>query len=185
VFEERVSGPLEGDEEPFSSGRADIRFLCAPLYRWVRETRRPIELLPLPVPIDARAQGRPVYFADVVVRAQAAAQTFADLRGGIWPYNDRNSRSRWFNMLDRVGESFFAQHIHSGSHLRSLEIVFSGAADAAAIDSNVLRLYPTSELRVLETWGPFAIQPTIVRSSLNPAIKARVANALLTLSERS
>jgi hypothetical protein len=92
VFEERVSGPLEGDEEPFSSGRADIRFLCAPLYRWVRETRRPIELLPLPVPIDARAQGRPVYFADVVVR---------------------------------------------------------------------------------------------VRSSLNPAIKARVANALLTLSERS
>ena len=41
----------------------------------------------------------------------------------VWAYNDRNSRSGWFSMLDRVGKSFFAQTMHSGSHLRSIEMV--------------------------------------------------------------
>jgi ABC-type phosphate/phosphonate transport system substrate-binding protein len=40
------------------------------------------------------------------------------------------------------------------------------------------------DLRVIESWGPFAIQPTIVRVALDASAKARVANALLTLHER-
>ena len=30
VFEERISGPLAGDDDPFASGDADVGFVCAP-----------------------------------------------------------------------------------------------------------------------------------------------------------
>jgi hypothetical protein len=37
---------------------------------------------------------------------------------------------------------------------------------------------------VLGSWGPFAIQPTIIPAAADPSAKTRVANALLTLHER-
>jgi hypothetical protein len=37
---------------------------------------------------------------------------------------------------------------------------------------------------VLASWGPFAIQPTIIPKSAEQSVKSRVANALLTLHER-
>ena len=85
MFEERISGPLPGDDEPFSRGEADIGFVCAPSYRMLRGT---VELLPALVPLDARAGGRPVYFADVVVRAGSRLQAGA-------PTPRRATRTSW------------------------------------------------------------------------------------------
>jgi len=179
VFEERISGPLAGDDEPFSRGEADIGFICAPSYRVLRGT---VELLPALVPVDVRAEGRPVYFAAVVVRADSRFRTIEDLRGARWAYNDRNSRSGWFSMLERVGSSdFFGSLLHAGSHLRSLDAVADGRADAAAIDSNVLALNRRGELRVIESWGPFAIQPAIIRSAISEARKRELAATLLAM----
>ena len=178
-FNEAISGPLPGDDEPFTNGRADVGFVCSPTYRWLRPK---VELLPLPIPADPRAEGRPIYFGDVIARRDI--KTLEDLRGGVWAYNDRNSRSGWFSMIDRLGESFFGRAVHSGSHLRSIEMVRSGEADAAAIDSNVLAMQRPKDLVVLGSWGPFAIQPTIMPSAAEPAVKSRVASALLTLHER-
>lgn len=179
VFEPRISGPLAGDDEPFSRGEVDIGFVCAPSYRVLRGT---VELLPALVPIDARAEGKPVYFADVVVRADANIRNFDDLHGKRWAYNDRNSRSGWFSMLERAGsETFFGSLLHAGSHLQSLDAVAGGRADAAAIDSNVLALNRRNELRVLESWGPFAIQPSIVRSALPEERKREIAAAMLSI----
>jgi phosphonate transport system substrate-binding protein len=187
AFEERISGPLAGDDDPFASGTADIGFVCAPSFRFLNRSERTIELLPLPVPADPRAEGNPVYFADVVVSADSAARAFADLRGARWAYNDRNSKSGWFSMAERCApelpEGFFGELIASGSHLRSLELVASGAADAAAIDSNVLRMQRHS-LRVIDAWGPFPIQPAVIRASISDETKRRVADALLTIHER-
>ena len=56
-----------------------------------------------------------------------------------------------------------------------------GEADAAAIDSNVLALHRPRELRVIESWGPFAIQPSIIRSALPEERKRGVAAALLSI----
>ena len=180
-FNESISGPLAGDDEPFTNGRADIGFVCSPTYRWLQ---RKVELLPLPVPADPRSNGRPVYFGQVIVRADRAVRTLEDLHGSVWAYNDRNSRSGWFAMLERAGARFFSGYVHSGSHLRSIEMVRSGAADAASIDSNVLLRQNVSDLRIIETWGPFAIQPAIVRADLDAELKARAVTALLTLHER-
>jgi ABC-type phosphate/phosphonate transport system substrate-binding protein len=186
AFESRISGPLAGDDNVFAGDAADVGFLCAPSFRWLNASGRSVDLLPLPVPSDPRAEGRPVYFADVVVRADSPARTFAGLRGVRWSFNDRNSKSGWFSMLERIApdkaEDFFGEIIPSGSHLRSLELVAGGAANAAAIDSNVLRANSCHGLRVLESWGPFPIQPAVVRSGF--AHKERAAAALLTIHER-
>ncbi len=177
--EERISGPLAGDDEPFSRGDADIGFICAPSYRVLRGT---VELLPALVPLDARAEGKPVYFADVVVRRESNVKTFDDLRGACWAYNDRNSRSGWFSMLERAGSpDFFGALLHAGSHLQSLDAVASGRADAAAVDSNVLALNRHDDLKVIESWGPFAIQPAIIRSAIPEERKREVAATLLSI----
>lgn len=189
-FERRISGPMPGDENPLAAGTADIAFLCAPSYRWQRER---LDLLPVPVPADERAAGRPVYFGDVVVRSDDKAESFSDLRRRRWAFNDRNSRSGWFCMLERIAPAeptdYFGEVIDAGSHLESLRLIRAGLADAAAIDSNALRfaahgdpgLY--EELRVLESWGPFPIQPVVVRSTLPPALRTAARNALLRAHE--
>jgi ABC-type phosphate/phosphonate transport system substrate-binding protein len=189
-FERAISGPLEGNADPFADGTADVGFLCAPSYRWLRPR---VELLPVLVPLDPRAANEPVYFADVVVHARSEAERWDHLRGGRWAYNDRNSRSGWFSMLERIApvppEAYFATLMQAGSHVDSLDRVIDGTVDGAAIDSNVLRLQCAlrpelgQSLRILESWGPFPIQPVVLRSAVAPTLKSSIVHALLTLHE--
>jgi hypothetical protein len=64
-----------------------------------------------------------------------------------------------------------------------------GAADVASIDSNVLEilLEQTSALRekvrVLESWGPYPIQPVVVRADLDPALKVALRESLLSTED--
>ena len=185
-FEERISGPLPGDENPFGDGTADVGFVCSPTYKWLHQE---LNLLPVPVPADVRAEGRPVYFGDVVVNKQSPLAMFEDLRGRRWAYNDRNSRSGWFSMLDRIAplppDTFFSELVHAGSHLESLRLVETGQVDAAAIDSNALLNVvrrdggAAAEFRVIETWGPFPIQPVVIRTGIPLHVRTSVHDALL------
>ncbi len=194
--EERVSGPercsVGRSEDPFSRGRADVGFLCAPTYLGLRECESPpAELLGVaPVFEDERARGKPVYFCDVIVRRCSPARSFWDLKGDAWAYNDPWSLSGYGGLAARLGspeeaERFFGRTIRSGSHPASVRLVADGGADAASIDSNVLRLLlertPTlrEEVRVLESWGPYPIQPVVVRTALDPALKATLRESLL------
>ena len=151
------------------------------------------------VPADPRAAGRPVYFADVVVRADDAAAGVADLAGRRWTCNDPESLSGWKSMLARLAEAgrerdphaFFSRVIASGSHRASLELVATGEADASAIDSNALALKLRDDpalaarLRVVETWGPLPIQPILAAPDTPPADLAGAAQALLDLDADS
>jgi hypothetical protein len=76
--EPRVSGPVRGGYDPFSSGEADAGFMCAPPFFWLREQERPpVELAgTAPVFRDDRARGRAVYFSEVVVRRGCPIRTF-------------------------------------------------------------------------------------------------------------
>jgi len=192
-----TSAPLPGEHDPFSLGEADVGFVCAPGYFWLsRRTPSPIELVgAAPVFGGPRACGRPVYFAEVIVARSSSARSFADLDGSRWISNDPASLSGHFSVLEKLadigsGPSFFRRIRFSGSHAASIAAVRDGAADAAAIDSNVLALEidrdPAlwSQLRVLESWGPFPIQPIIVRTELAAATKEDIAAAFLGLSHR-
>jgi phosphonate transport system substrate-binding protein len=192
--EARVSGPVKGTEDPFSTGEVDVGFMCSPSFVWLRELRpAPVELLGVaPVFGDARAAGRPVYFCDVVVRRDGPIRSFADLRGRSWAYNDTRSLSGYYSLLSKLAEvgtdeSYFGRVFRSGSHLSSMELVARGDVDSAAIDSNVLsmRLREVPDLRerlrVIESWGPFPIQPVVVRSTLHPGMKQRLRESLRTV----
>ena len=194
--ESQASGPQKGGECSSFAEEADVAFMCAPSFVWLRDLRPPpVELLGvLPVFDDERNQGKPVYFCDVVVRNDAPIQAFSGLEGGTWAYNDACSLSGYYSLLDKLAESsadesFFDNIFCSGSHLNSIEAVLNGRADAAAIDSNVLRIRfreaPTlsKELRVVESWGPYPIQPVVVSSALPPELKQRLRSAFLSTEQ--
>jgi phosphonate transport system substrate-binding protein len=194
--EARVSGPEKGCEDPFSGDEADVGFMCSPSFVWLRElSPPPVDLLGVaPVFDDARASGRPVYFCDVVVRRDGPIRSFAGLRGHSWAYNDVCSLSGYYSLLNKLAEvgtdeSFFGRVFCSGSHLNSIELVAHGEADAAAIDSNVLniRLREAPDLRgrlrVIESWGPYPIQPVVVRCALHPELKERLRASFLKMDE--
>lgn len=185
---ENASGPVPGDD-PFATGRTDVGFVCAPTWEWMSAEASPsAQLLGVaPVMDDPRAAGRPVYFSDVVVRDHSPARTFGDLAGGRWAYNDPHSLSGCLCLgveLSRRGldVDFFATRVASGSHLRSLALVRAGRVDAAAIDSNVLALDGGEGLRVVESWGPYPIQPVLVRSALPEGLRRDLRTAFLGIS---
>ena len=194
--ESRVSGPQKGGECSSFAEEADVAFMCAPSFIWLRDLQPPpVELLGvLPVFDDERNQGQPVYFCDVVVRNDGPIHAFSELEGGSWAYNDACSLSGYYSLLNKLAESdvdetYFDNIFCSGSHLDSIEAVLSGEADAAAIDSNVLRIrhreVPAlcSKLRVIESWGPFPIQPVVVSSVLPSRLKQRLRAAFLATEE--
>ena len=196
LVETRFSGPRKGVRDPFSAAEADVGFMCAPSFVWLRELRPPpVELLGVaPVFEDDRNLGRPVYFCDVVVRRDGPLRTFPELEGGSWAYNDTCSLSGYYSLIEKLtqvdqDESYFDQMFCSGSHLNSIEAVVNGDVDAAAIDSNVLRIrlkeVPSlrEQLRVIESWGPFPIQPVVVRSAVLPEVKEGLRAALLSTRE--
>ena len=192
--ETRVSGPERGTGNPFSLDAADVGFMCAPSFSWLRELEPPpAELLGVaPVFWDERNGGRPVYFCDVVVRRGGPIRSFADLLGGSWAYNDRCSLSGYYGLLRKLADEgidgrFFGRLLNAGSHLNSMDLVARGEVDAAAIDSNVLILQTRAvpelrdRLRVIESWGPYPVQPVVVRSGLHRVLKERLRASLLTM----
>ena len=195
-IETRVSGPRKGHECYSFGDRVDVAFMCAPSFVWLRGLKSPpAELLGVaPVFDEERAAGRPVYFCDVVVRIDAPFHTLSDLEGSSWAYNDPSSLSGYYGPLHKLAEagkdeSFFGSVSCSGSHLNSIAAILRGEADAAAIDSNVLRIQLqqtpalSQKLRTIESWGPFPIQPVVISSRLHPDLKDQLRAAFLTANE--
>ena len=179
--------PWTEQEHMLATGAADVGFLCGLLY--TQKTDH-LALLAAPVMAAPRYHNQPIYFSDVVVPQGSPFRRFADLRGARWLFNDPGSFSGYAVLRARLaalGETgdFCANITASGGHIRSLEMVAAGAADAAAIDSTVLELERArrpellAQLRVVETLGPHSIPPAAVARHVPPEIQARLRAALL------
>ena len=190
------SGPGPGSPNPFAEGSADVGFVCAPSYVWLSEAAPgSAELAGVAaVHDDERNGGMPLYFSELVVRSGSEARAFDDLLGARFAFNDDCSLSGYFSVLDKLAtrdltESFFGAVVQSGSHLRSLDMLGSGEVDCAAIDANTLQFLASHgvelDIRILETLGPFAVQPVIVRSGLDRGLKRAIAGALLGMHHAS
>lgn len=196
--EERHSGPMHGDHDPFAEGEADLGFLCSPSFLYLRDKPAPsVELVPAGLVFaDPRNRGEATYFSDVVVRRDHPAASFADLCGGVWGFNDTCSLSGYFSTRQHIAElhpadrdgDYFSTWTCTGSHAGSIEAALAGEIDGAAIDSNVLatcrreRPELADQLRVVESWGPFPIQPVVVRAGL-AALAGDIARSLLRLTD--
>jgi phosphonate transport system substrate-binding protein len=187
AVEAELSGPDPNGPDPFSAGAVDVGFMCAPSY--VRlSAAEPPPVVPLAAPVfdGAGVDDRPVYYSDVIVRGDDPATSVADLVAARWGFNDPISLSGYHSLPSTVDR---ARARHTGSHLRSIELIVGGELDAAAIDSNVLAIRLRSEpglrdeIRVVERLGPFPVQPVVASSRLAGDELAALTNALLGMHE--
>jgi phosphonate transport system substrate-binding protein len=128
----------------------------------------------------------------VIVRRDSPFNSFADLRGRSWSYNDPDSHSGYgvtrYHMV-RLGETrgYFGSVVQAGFHQESIRMVRDGEIDASAIDSQVLAVAMRDDpalarqLRVIGTLGPSSIQPVVAARTLPDSLKAEVRAAILRI----
>lgn len=171
----------------------DVAFICGLPYVLMRRKQVALEAIAAPVLRGSRFGGLPIYFSDVVVRADAPYHHFADLRGCRWGYNESISQSGYGitrHHLLQMGETqgFFGQVLNMGWHERAIDAVIAGELDATAIDAQVLSIrleqqpHLARQLKVIDVLGPSSIQPVVVRADLPVALKQSIQNALLSMS---
>lgn len=195
-LEKHVSGPPKDEPDPFATNKIDIGHFCAPPYIWLAaKEQSPVELLPVvPQFDDLRTKGEPVYFSDVIVLKNRGIKKFSQLKGLTWSYNDAQSLSGYFCALQKLAEmgekpTFFSRVIEGGGHWNSMSFILDKTIDASAIDSNVLLWYMhihpefKEKIDIIDTWGPFPIQPIVIKKSLPLDLKKNVAESLLRMHE--
>jgi phosphonate transport system substrate-binding protein len=181
--------------DQFETNQADAGFICGlPYVKLTRQHPPPVELLAAPVLPGERYQGRPVYFSDVIVHRDSSFNTFPDLRGSVWAYNEPGSHSGYnitryrLLMLDET-LGFFGRVVQAGSHQKAIEMVCSGAVDAAAIDSQLLaveiqnRPAIATKLRIIEALGPSPGLPIVAARRLPETLKSGLRAALIQMDK--
>ncbi len=184
-------------ERLFDAGAIQILWLCGlPYVEKADRKTVDMELLAVPVPAGARYRSRPVYFSDIIVRRESPYRSLLDLRGAVWAYNEPRSHSGYNVVRAHLAElaqhrHFFGETIESGAHSASVEMVLSGKADGAAIDSTVLEwLFAadggrSARLRVIETLGPSPIPPWVISQRVAEPLRAAVHAALLRMGRNA
>jgi phosphonate transport system substrate-binding protein len=116
----------------YSTGEIQILWLCGlPYVNKADLADSGMELLAMPVPSGLRYHGRPVYYSDVVVRRDSPVNSFVDLRGAAFAYNEPRSHSG-FNVVRAYLAEFgqrelLRQRRRTGAHARSVEMILSGS----------------------------------------------------------
>lgn len=195
---ERLERPAElivaADYDRCVADIDDVCFVCSIPYVLLSDAGRiAMTAVAAPVLRGRRYGGRPIYFSDVIVRADSPYHRFDDLAGTRWAYNEPFSHSGFGVALHRLASrgvpaSFVGEWVEAGFHDDAIQYVLDGRADWAAIDSQVLEIWQRQQpalrrqLRVVEVLGPSTIQPVVVSTSrLTTAERALVLGVLLDL----
>ncbi len=136
-----------------------------------------------------RDDGLPTHCAFILVSRASAAREIADLRGSRFAVNGFDSNSG-MNLPRRLfapfaeGGSFFSSVTVSGGHLRSMEAVAAGEADAASIDcvtygfAGTYRPALVNELRIVAETPASPAIPFITAATTPPETAAALIRAL-------
>jgi phosphonate transport system substrate-binding protein len=172
-------------------GQAQLGVVCGLQYVGAEHA---LELLGAPVMRGLRYGGRSIYFSDIVVRRDLAANSFHALAGARFAFNEPTSHSGYGIVRYALAQhgydgSFFGAVIQSGAHERSLEMILNGQADAAAIDSTVLETellgqpLLAEKLRVVATLGPSPSPPLVASRLAATSLRTAVVEALLRMPQ--
>lgn len=171
------------------SGGLDVAFTCAGPYVEGHE-KFGLELLAVPL-----VNGKPFYHSYIIVPQDSPVRDFAGLRGKSFAFTDPKSNSGCLvptYMLARMKEtpdSYFAKHIYTYGHDKSINAVARKMIDAAAVDSLIWDYtqwkHPelTAKTRIVTTSPPYGIPPIVVRKDTDPAIKRQLREILLHMHE--
>lgn len=194
TFDETRSGPAPG-VDPFAAGDADLGWICSTSFvdLATRSDDPSIELTGIAwVPDDPDADGRPVYFGDLVTLPDSGITSFEDLGGTTVGCNDEVSLSGYhslsFALDDRGLAEGFATRVLTGGHHTSLDLLLAGEIDVALVDSVVRTARARADQRiadltVIERLGPWPVQPLVARSTMNADQIATVRTLLLDAAD--
>ena len=181
--------PWDARERLFDAGEIDLCWICGLPYVEKFDAGHDIEVCVAPVMRSQRYDGRPVYFSDVLVRADTSYTCLQDLCGETWAYNEPRSHSGYNVVryhLALLGHTldYFGTLIEAGSHQTAIELIATGQATAAAVDSTVFeaeaRRRPDlfRKLRAIDTLGPSPSPPWVFSRAVTPELRTSVRRCL-------
>jgi ABC-type phosphate/phosphonate transport system substrate-binding protein len=163
----------------------------------IAHSQPPPRLLAAPVPDADRYGERPVYFTDIVVRADSPVHELPDVFGRRFAYTTEDSQSGYQAprsylapfARDRDGTLFSATVGPLVTPRRVVEAVVNGDADAGPLDSYVhdlLRLHEPAladQLRVLASTEAMPIPALVAAPALPDDVAERLTAALLAVAD--
>lgn len=191
----RLEGPVELNHrvryrqvlDPLRLDQLDFAWIGP--YAYLR-LQRQVRLLAVPLYRD-----QPLTQAYLITnQSNRQVSSLAQLRGAIFAFVDPDSNSGHLvprYLLSRSGESassFFQRTFFTYSHLKAVDAVASGLADAAMVDGHfydTLRLQRpelTVRTRVAQAAGPFGSSPFVAHASVAKAIQDRMQQTLLAMA---
>lgn len=168
-------------------GDVKIAFVCSASYVMNRKDFG-VELLAAP-----SVNGKAVYHSYIIAHKDSALRSFTGLKGKTFAFTDPKSNSGYLYpvyLLKTMGtapEKFFKKYNYSYSHNKSVELVAKKLADAAAVDSLVYDYMLkkgspyAQQVRVIKRSPPYGIPPVVVSRDIDPALKEKIRNVLLTM----
>lgn len=171
------------------SGDLTLAIVCTNAYL---EGQEDFGMEALAVP---QVHGETVYYSYLLVPQDSPAQSLTDLKGRTFAFSDPLSNSGrlvvvyQLQQLGYTPEAFFQRYIFTYSHDNSIEAVRKKLVDGAAVDSLVYDFMVAREpglgtsTRIIARWGPYGINPVVVHPRLDPVLKARLRELLLTMHE--
>jgi phosphonate transport system substrate-binding protein len=186
---------VETSYESCEKDQNEVCFVCSLPY--VTFERRGLDLaVPVAAPVieGDRYGGRPIYFSDVIVHRDSPFESFLDLRGRSWAYNEPLSHSgygitRYHLVTLGQIDGFFGQVVEAGFHREAIRMVAGREVDGSAIDSQVLAIelrdHPdlAEQVRVVEALGPSTIQPVAVSRRVPEDLREAIRGVLVTMAE--
>jgi phosphonate transport system substrate-binding protein len=168
-------------------GRCDMAMVCT--YAFVRgEKEFGMEALVVP-----QINGTTTYHSLILVPPSSSAESLLNLRRTRFGSADILSNSGWLypaTWLEERGEdpnTFFKEHVITGSHDRSVTAVASGFVDGAAVDSLVYEHLVEEDAslknrtRIILKSPPFGMPPLVVPRQIDPQRKEELREILVTM----
>lgn len=172
-----------------SRGMVDIAYICGAPYVEDKD-HAGFKLLAVPL-----YKGKPYYYSYVITKRGKSYASILDFKGKPYAFSDPKSNSGSVvptYVLVKKGyrpESFFNPIVYTYSHSESILAVYYGFVEGASVDSIVFDQFVgkspkiASELRVVETYGPFPITPVVVRKDLREDVKVALRKTLLSMGK--
>lgn len=164
----------------------DAAFVCSGPYVEGKQ-KFGLELLAMPL-----VKGKPIYHAYIIVHKDSPIKNLQGLRGKTFAFTDPKSNSGKLvptYMLARMNETpenYFSRIEYSYGHDKSIQAVAEKLVDGAAVDSLIweftARKTPqlTAQTKIITTSEPYGIPPMVVRPGIDPALKKRLQEILLS-----
>jgi ABC-type phosphate/phosphonate transport system substrate-binding protein len=169
-------------------------FMCG--YPFALAVPRPI-VLAAPVPGSEECRGIPVYWTDIVVRADSRFQQLTDIFGGRFAYTSEDSQSGYQSprtlfapYAQARGGRLFAETVGPLVTPRGVvDAVLAGTADAGPLDSYAHELIRAHDpeiadsLRIVASTRPIPIPPLVAAPGTAPDVVERLRYALLSVGD--